>query len=216
MTTPSIPDITLPQAISIDYTDLNAICRYQQQLCTLYGQCGGFQSPAPSGRAIRSLLAEGSIWLDNVRSLISGILRSESSPLTLAAIPDLLDSYDLLHRICNGQPCYDYLRQVRLTAVQQWLKGDRSISQTDVVLMIAREADRDIRHLEPRYSHYLFQVLQQWIDELNRYGRFRSLPIREAARRLRYLLDHDLFAYLGSRQQAIKHRWLTTALPTSI
>ncbi len=214
MNTPSFPDITLPQADCLDYTDLNAICRYQQQLCTLYAQRGGFQSPAPSGSAIRSLLAEGRIWLDNVRSLISGILRSESSPLTLAALPDLLESYDLLYRICNGVPCHDYLRQVRLAAVQLWLKGDRSISQTDAVLMIAREADRDIRQLEPRYSRYLFQVLQQWIDELNRYGRFRSLPIKEAARRLRYLLDHDLFAYLGSRQQAIKHRWLTTALPT--
>lgn len=124
-------------------------------------------------------------------------------------MPDLISAYDFFYRVCTGGPCYDYLREVKLKTVDRWLMGDKTISDTNVVLLLLLETDRDIRTLEKRYSDFAFNVLGEWIDELARYGRFVDTPLVEAYKRLVYMLNDDLFAYLGrkEKQDAAKMAW---------
>lgn len=218
----------IPLAADIDYTNVDAICGYQMLLCKIFEGAGGFVHPAVTNATIHAVRQQGLLWLKDVRTLIADILsapvcgksalvgmesaefEAQSAPcITLAAIPDLLDSYDLLYRVCNGDPCYDYLREVKLKTVNRWLRGDKAISDIDVALLLLSETDRDIRSLEKRYTDYAFSILGKWIDELTRYGRFINTPLAEAYKRLVYLLNDDLFAYLGrkDKQEAAKTAW---------
>lgn len=206
---------SIPKASDIDYSDTSEVCGYQLLLCKMFEKAGGFSYPSVSNATIREVRNEGRIWLNNVKTVVNHILEppqtQSSNALTLDAIPDLLSSYDFFYRVCNGSAGFGFIRDARLKTVDRWLKGDKSITQTDVVLLILSEADRDIRTLDNRYSRYGCSIMEAWIDELCRYGRFRDITMSEAYGRLSYLLKSDLTAYLGSKEQdKIKARWVDT------
>jgi len=194
-------------ATDIDYSNVDEICGYQLLLCRMFEKARGFRYPPVTNVTIREVRREGRIWLREVRFLISDILNGKQRDL--ASITELIPAYDLFYRVCNGAPCYDYLREVKLRTADRWLRGDKSISNTDVVLLLLSETCRDIRTLEKRYSGYVLGVYGKWIDELVRYGRFIDIPMAEAYKRLIYMLKDDLFAYFGSKekQDAVKTVW---------
>ncbi len=54
-------------------------------------------------------------------------------------------------------------------------------------------------------------VLGDWVKELISYGEFRNIPKAEAYARLHCIIDDDLFAYLGAKEQvSAKARWIST------
>lgn len=209
-------DIYLPDAETVDYADIEAICGYQSLLCKIFERAGGFELPRVTNPTIREVQSQGLVWLRKVKCLIDSVIASPIScdgdaaqSLSLKVLPSLLDSYDCLYRVCNGTTDYGYLRRVRLKMADRWLAGDKSISQTDVVLSILLEAKRNNRTLESRYSRYVFSVEEDWIGELCRYGRFRDTSLREAYARLGYLLKADLFMFVGAKAQAgLKAAWV--------
>ncbi len=198
---------TITAASDIDYSNVDEVCGYQLLLCKIFERAGGSDYPLVTNATIRKVQREGIIWLREVKSMIADILDGKANDF--AAIPDLLSAYDFFYRVCNGGTCYDYLREVKLDTVDRWLQGDKSISDTDVVLLLLTEADRDIRSIDKRYSDFAFSVLGEWIDELAKYGRFINIPLAEAYKRLAYMLKDDLFAYLGrkEKQDAAKMAW---------
>jgi len=213
----TVNNIAIPKAVDIDYSNAGEVCGYQLLLCKIFEKAGGFSYPLVSNQTIREVRNEGRIWLNKVKTVIDYILESpiprssDVRMLTLKEIPDLLSSYDFFYRVCNGSPVFDFLREARLKAVDRWLKGDKSITQTDIVLLILCEADRDIKTLDSRYSRYGCSVMEAWIDELCRYGRFRGITLPEVYGRLCYLLKNNLVAYLGGKKQdEIKARWADT------
>lgn len=79
-----------------------------------------------------------------------------------------------------------------------------------MALLLLSEVDRDIRSLDSRYSDYALGVLDSWVDDLDRNGRFTDTPLSEAYTRLTYLLRTDLFVYYGDKdsQDKAKLRWV--------
>lgn len=195
-------------AKDIDYSNLDEVCGYQMLLCRMYECEGGFNLPAKSTSLTGEIARQAGIWLREVKSLITSVLCGSNQNADLGDIPRLLQSYDLLHRIGNGISCQDYLREVKLRTVDRWLSGDRSISQTDVTLLLLSEIDRDIMGLGQRYVDFAVGELAGWVDEMYRYGEFAGASISETYRRLAYLMDADLSAFLGSgRQEGVKAGW---------
>lgn len=203
-------DITLPDAASIDYSDVEEICGYQHLLCKMFERAGGFAYPYKVNATIRQVQSQGHIWLRNVRNIIDGIIDgTHSEGLTLGNVPRMISSYDFLYRICNGKPTAEYTREVRLKTADRWVKGNKSISQTDVVLGILHEANSNFRMIGNKYLTYAYTVVGEWIKELNTYGKFRYISSGEAYSRLTYLLKCNLFAYIGSKDQLkIKAQWI--------
>lgn len=212
-------------AHDIDYNDAEEICGYQLLLCKTYERAGGFDCFHRPTAELREVHGQGVIWLGKVKLLIERILssplpgrgtptqsESSTSGLDLGAVPDLLGAYDLLHRVCRGIPCFDYLRRVKLQTADRWAKGDRTISDTDVALLLLSEAKRDIRTLGKRYASHAFQALGTWIEELSRYTRFPGITDTEAYKRLAYVLKDDLTAYVGTKgtQDTLKSAWVRT------
>lgn len=197
----------IPPVSEVDFSNVDAISGYQLLLCTIFEREGGFQLPLVMNQSIREVQTQGLIWLSKTKALIDNILSGKC--LQLSAIPTLLDSYDVLFRVCNGKDESDYIRTIRLTTVDRWLKGNSSISRTDIVLELLKEVNRDNRTLDNKYSLYALKISGEWIDELARLGRFKDIPLTEAYRRLTSLLCDDLFAYLGSNGQIEhKNRWI--------
>lgn len=209
-------------AVNIDYNNVDETCSYQALMCKLFEHAGGFDLPCVSNREIVSIQREGLVWLKESGKTIDRILNtpapSPSDQPTLAALPRLLDSYDIFYRICNGSPCSGYLRQARLRAADRWAKGDKTISLTEITIMLRHEVNRDIRHLEKRYIDFSNRIINSWINDLMIYGHFRDMPEKDAYQAMAFLLKEDLAAMgVGPRDTA---RWIARymlpadALPT--
>lgn len=198
-------------AAEIDYSDIQEICGYQLLMCKIYESEGGLWYPARRNSTIREVEAQGKIWLEKVKDILNDIESGKSTTFTLAAIPKLLNAYDFYYRICTGESANDYIRSIRLKTVGLWAKGDKSISETDLVLELLKEVQRDNRTLDRKYSMFALGALGDWVKELVSYGEFRNIPKSEAYARLSYMIDDDLFAYLGTKEQAsAKAQWINT------
>lgn len=194
-------------ANEINYTDADEICGYQQLLCKIFERAGGFELPRRTNATIREVQAQGLAWLEKVKNIIEEIFApSKASALTLDAIPQLLGSYDFFYRVCHRDTCFDYLHKIRLRAADRWVKGNNSISQTKVALMLRHEFNRDIRTLEQRYIDFSGSVMTSWIDDLERIGQLRNMTPDETYNVLRYLLNENLFAYITDEKSKI--RWI--------
>lgn len=207
----------IPLATSINYLDADEICGYQLLLCKMFESEGGFQIPAVSNRITALVGREGSIWLRKVKALIKSILSEDASKEStcrslpnLGEIPRLLYSYDFFHRVCNGFPCYDFIREVVLKSANRYVKGDKSLSQAQVALMLEKEADRDIRTMEKRYLTFGEKMMEKWIDSLEHNGRINQVSESDSYEILKYLLLSDLFAF-GIKRSA-KLRWIESHL----
>ncbi|WP_286156656.1 hypothetical protein [Bacteroides caecimuris] len=180
-------------------------------MCKIYEREGGLYYPARRNATIREVEAQGKIWLENVKGILDDIVSGKSTTFTLAAIPKLLNAYDFYYSICNGESANDYIRGIRLSTAGLWAKGDKSISETDLVLELLKEVKRDNRTLDSKYSMFALGVLGDWVKDLTSYGEFRNIPKSEAYSRLNYIINDDLFAYLGTKEQAsAKARWIST------
>lgn len=198
-------------ANSIDYRKVNEVCAYRSLLCKIYECEGGFNIPAKSTPTTREISRQSLVWLREVKSFIESILRGSTTYANLGDIPRLLQSYDFFYRIGHGKPCYDYMREVKLGTADRWAKGDRSISQTGVALLLLSEIDRNTRGIEERYVRFAINEMSSWIDELIKYGKFMDASSAETYRRLSYLLNADLFVYLNRKDEAkAKTQWIST------
>lgn len=203
-------DIT--PAYGIDYRNVEEVCAYGLLLGKIYECRGGYNLPAKATREIRQQCL---VWLREVKVLINSILMGSASYANLGDIPRLLPSYDFLYRIGHGAPCHDYQREVKLRTADRWAKGDRSITQTDVALLLLSEIDRNICGIEERYAEFAIGEMSTWVEELMKHGGFNDIPPAETYQRLAYLLNADLTAYMGRRKEAnVKARWVTAYMLT--
>lgn len=199
-------------AKDIDYRSVEEICGYQLRLCKMFEQAGGLSYEPAGGKEIAIIRREGLMWLERVRRLIDEALGApvqlhrRVEGISLKDFPELLGAYDIMYRVCHGGPCYNYLRDVRLKAVNRWLRGDKSLSQARVVLMLHEEIARDILSVEPRYVEFCSRVIGGWIEELQTAGRLSGMPLEEAYEVLAFLLKEDLFAYLSRASD--KKNWI--------
>ncbi len=192
----------MPSAATLDYTDVEEICGYQLLLCKLYEQAGGFDYDRKRTPRIVELREQARIWLCHVRPLID----SRLNHIADNAIPRLLSSYDLLYRICNGAPDFDYIRKARLRLADRWAKGDKSITATEVVLELLKEVNRDNVTLDRRYSMFAISTRGKWIRQ---FQRCQCPPINELYSRLACIIRDDLSVYLGTGDQhRYKREWI--------
>ena len=200
----------IPPAMDVNYSDAGEVCGYQWLLCKKYEQAGGFSFPPVANTVTAGIRKQGMVWLREVRTLIDSVLKgTQTGDMTLASVPALLSSYEFLYSVCNGANCRDYVRKTAIRTTERWVKGDRSISQTDVTLLLLREIDLDIRAIDNRYIDFALGVMGSWIEELTYYGEFRNTPCDEAYRRITYLLKKDLALFVGSKEQTtVKSQWV--------
>lgn len=200
----------IPPAMDVNYSDAAEVCGYQGLLCKKYEQAGGFSYPPVANAVTAGVRKHGMIWLREVRTLIDSVLNGTGTgDLTLASVPGLLSSYEFFYSVCKGANCRNYVREVAIRTTERWVKGDRSIPQTDVALLLLREIDLDIRAVENRYIDFALGVMGSWIEELTYYGGFRNTPCVEAYRRITYLVKQDLSLFVGSKEQTfVKSQWI--------
>lgn len=205
------PEI-VTKASLIDYANVDEVCGYQSLLCKIFERAGGFSYPSVHNTVIRHVQNEACIWLKEVARVLESRLSGKPAspdPQDISSIPDLLGSYDIFYRLYNGEPCYDFIRRIKLLTADCWAKGNRSISATDVTVMLIEECERNVRAIDRRYSDFCLNTVGDWVKELTTNGRFSNISASESYKRLNCLIKTDLTAFLGlMTQQQLKKQWV--------
>lgn len=202
--------MTTPSASTLDYTNAVEVCAYQLLLCKLYERAGGFNYQHKITPKIAEIRKQGCIWLSHVRPLLNNIVDNAENAISLSAIPDLLESYIILHLICRCWNDIDFYRKVRLNTVSRWLAGDKFLSGTRIVTLLWPLIESNPLAVERRYIDFCTRSLQQWIKQLSVCGTFTDITPVETYQRLQYIIRHDLYAYIpGGKlaEDAKKAEW---------
>ncbi len=202
-------------AKDLDYSSVGEICGYQLLMCKIFERAGGFGRGATCSRKEISIVKrEGLVWLQNVKKtigkIVEGAIRKdlEDARLTLGDIPRLLNSYDFFYRVCNNGPCYDFVREITLKTADRWAKGDKTISESQVALMLQKEINRDISTIARRYIDFSMSVLCSWVDDLRMYGKIRNISQEDSYFVIGSLLWQDLFTFGVKKEDKV--RWIGT------
>lgn len=195
-------EITFPKASDIDYLNTDQVEGYSLYLLKLYEQNGGFKMQRQVTGEMRAIEAELRIWCDTVKDMLMD-----------APLPDLhvlIASYDLPYRIVYRQaPSESFMRKVRTNAVQRWAKGDKSITSTTVARILWDEIySMSFKTLDKKYSIFYFDLIEDWVKELQRTGTFTGISQIETFLRLRIIMTENLFAEYGSKgAEQDKRKW---------
>lgn len=193
---------TMPEVSGMDCTDPVEMHAYFMLLFRHLERHGGLNAPAVNTPAVRALRAEAARWLDKARPLLL------EGPV--AHVPELLQAYGLLHRVCRHSHPVILDRRVRENTVRRWLGGERSLTSAQVVALLWPLVESDPRNADARYSLFCSRSLGGWVRELREHGRFSGITDREACQRLTYILGHNLSAYIPGGKDAereLKQRW---------
>ncbi len=198
----------MPSAADIDYNNVDEIVGYYLLAETIFANAGGFDYPREFNHVQHSVETELEIWSERVKAIL------DKKKLPLGNIPQLLRPYDLSYRILKGKPCDNYIKQVRLTLVGLWLKGNKSISQTDIVTELLKEIFRSPDGIEDKYREYAYSVFDEWVRELQTYSHFRNIPQGESFNRLALVMRNDIYAYYPDSTEAleVKTDWFNANL----
>ncbi len=192
----------MPKASDIDYFNTSEVEGYSQYLLKLYEREGGFKLQQRVTRQMKAIEAELRVWCGKVKDMLMD-----------APLPDLhvlIASYDLPYRVVYRQaPSENFMRQVRINAVQRWAKGDKSITSTIIAKILWDEIySRSFKTLDKKYGLFYFGLISDWVKELQRTDTFANISQFETFMRLRILMTEELFAEYGSKGAAQdKRRW---------
>lgn len=202
--------LNIPSASAINYRDADEVCGYQLLLCKIYEREGGLAYPPASNGVTIAIKREGLVWLKEVRKAISELFASsitaKDAGLNLDDMPRILGAYDFFHRVCSGGPCYDFIRDAVIKSADRYVKGDKSISQAQVALMLQKEAKRDVRSMGQRYLTFSGRVISSWVESLEYSGRLTQVSECDSYDILKFLLSNDLLAF-GTKRDS-KLRWI--------
>jgi len=194
----------LPKASDIDFSNIDAIYGYFHLLLMHYQHNGGLSFPKKTNRALTAIDSESKYWLLEMKHIMP------TAPLTW--ISRGIEGYDLLHRIYNGEIPTEFTKDVVVKAVNRWLAGDKSVSETEIAAIIDRQMQFNAKSLDHKYISWLCSIKGKWIKELDQYGKFRAIPASEAYSRLSLIMGTDLRAYYGDKktQDNKKRKWAET------
>ena len=200
----------IPSASAVNYHDADEVCGYQLLLCKIFEREGGLNYPPTTNRLTAAIKREGKIWLREVKKSVAELfaspITSEDFGIGLEDIPRILESYDFFYRICHGAACNEFIRDIGLKSANRYVKGDKSITQAQVALMLLKGMERNILTMEDRYLTFSVKEMECWVNDLERTGKIAHVSENDSYDILNYLLIQDLFAFGIKRD--VKLRWI--------
>lgn len=200
-------DRYIPDCGALDYADAPAVTGCGRLLLALLQRTAdyGCGLVAPQVSTL-PLLRQARTWLDRTERSIGAI-----AP---AALADLTEVYDLLHRLVRRAPAPgSVMASCAMRAFKARISDAGSISESQLMRLLSeRLRMRDAAFFDKPLLWYSL-TLSDWHKATAATGRFpASTPRAEAIARAATLLREDLTACCGSRQGAYKQLLADAAL----
>lgn len=116
--------------------------------------------------------------------------------------------YDMSSRMAGVRLSSDFAPRQFTRAVNQWLNGDKSISEEELMLLLHPVIKRNIRAVDDKYSSWYFDLEERWLNELEYSCGFESASFYQSMQRLTLLLREDLWMNYADDADRVKQRWV--------
>ena len=126
----------------------------------------------------------------------------------------LSDYYDLVHRVGFGKAAdNNFIDRYRMNAFEAYIRGDRSVDQYTLYHAVAHEVSCHNPLFLGRPLQWMALCIEEWHEQFRKGTKHLTLSDYDVLQRITILLESDLFAFSGSRQEAFKQRLVQTYLP---
>lgn len=126
----------------------------------------------------------------------------------------LSEYYDLVHRVGFGKAAEsNSLDRYRMSAFEAYISGDRSVDQYTLYHAVAHEVSRRNQLFLGRPLQWMTFYIDEWYEQFHKSIKHITLSDYDVLQRITILLESDLFAFCGSRQEAFKRQLVRTYLP---
>lgn len=110
-----------------------------------------------------------------------------------AEILPLAECYDLLFRLGHGRmPDTSFMDTLYRRAFNTWKSGNRGIEESSVFAMIAPRIRNPYFKVDEDQAQAYREILDRWLDTLDRFGRFPDVTTVENLTRLSLLARHRI------------------------
>lgn len=124
-----------------------------------------------------------------------------------AEILPLAECYDLLFRLGHRRmPDTSFMDTLYRRAFTAWKEGNRDIEESSVFAMIASRIRNPYFKVDPDQTRAYREILDRWLDTLDRFGRFPDVTTVENLTRLSLLARHRIRDRY-SDPTAARRRW---------
>lgn len=148
-------------------------------------------------REAKDLLRRATLWIKD----IEGCLKSYSVDDALK----LTDAYDLMHRIAFNLPAdKEYINRIILRAFDTMIHGSKKVDEYILYKLIERRVRQREQGFLDRPLTWICQCLDRWHKEAVKGFESFELSDYDILNRVIILLDSDLSAFEGRKQQQFK------------
>lgn len=127
---------------------------------------------------------------------------------TAKDIYELNGLYDMSSRISGLKTSSDFASRQFVRAVSLWLKGDKSITEEELMLILRPVLMKDMGAVDDKYSSWYFDLEERWLNELEYSCGFGSASFCQCMQRFSLLLREDLWVYYPDNADNVKQRWV--------
>lgn len=122
-------------------------------------------------------------------------------------IPALLGCYDLLYMVgYRCMPTGDFSNRCKRRVVDAWMRGDKTVEESDVFGLIAFDGCKS----GSEYASLYHSIKDRWLDTLSKYDSFPGVSTKEIYERLALIMRENLDSRFGADSVAKKRKWYET------
>lgn len=188
---------TLPDIPEIGRINGREVAAYTHLLLALLQRSDRFCCGTAPAAYTRALLPKAKAWIKKIEDSVALV---PADGLVAA-----LEGFDMLHRIAFGCPASgDFTGRCYMAAFEARAAGGRSVADTDLFRAVAERLHQRDKAFFGRPMLWYVDTLERWHKACCRTGAFSGIPLHTALRQADLLLNEDLFAFEGSRQEILK------------
>lgn len=189
---------TLPELSSVDFDNIDQINDYAARLIAIGDSLGVINSPvrlqSKEAAAIYRIAAE---WVTTVKSRLMTMALSDAIMI--------VDSYEIMFRIANRTSATPAeTNSVKLACFEAMISGDKTVDEYILFRLIRRAIRQREKAFLGRPLSWTCLKESQWHKEAKAGFEQTNLHDYDIINRVSILLESDLLAFEGNRQQQFK------------
>lgn len=191
---------------AVDFNNVADISSFASLILSQANFLGIFSGKDSDFSDARELRMVARRWLQRTGELMPTFTVGDA--LTLS------DYYDLIHRVGFGKAAdNNFLDRYRMNAFEAYIRGDRSVDQYTLYHAVGHEVSRRNPLFLGRPLQWMALCIEEWYEQFRNDIKQITLSDYDVLQRITILLESDLFAFSGSRQEAFKQQLVRTYLP---
>lgn len=191
-------ELMLTASEEIDFDNFEDAFGYATLIFSAANEAGVISGINRQSREAVKITQLAKEWVTNVKDRIG-----DKSPNEALMI---LEPFDFMHRIAYHTAAQDFINDNILAAFEAYIKGDKTVNEYHLYFYIRQQIVRKNKRFFGQPLKWYLSTLERWFNQFKEGVSSEPLSDYDTIEIVNSLLTEDLFAFVGSKQDAFKKK----------